>query len=327
MSARRRRLLTASALAALAACPPWWTVARAAGPADTLKLVLPFPAGATSDVLARLVAAAAARELGERLLVDNRPGAGGTLGTAEAARAAPDGRTLLWGTVSNMAIAPALYPNPGYDALAFEPVALLLRMPHVLTVHPQHGVRTVAELVALAQRQPGRLSYASSGNGTISHLLGELFQRRAEVQLLHVPYRSGPQGLPDHIAGRVDLRFDTLLDARAPVEQGRLTALAVTSEQRSPLQPEVPTMAEAGVADMAFSGWFGVYAPAGTPALRIAALARAFTTALASAEIQQALRPHGAEPMPAGPEVLGALTRRDAERLGALIRQARIQPG
>jgi tripartite-type tricarboxylate transporter receptor subunit TctC len=335
--ARRRQAL----LAALAALAPAAAVraqasqaaatAQTAGtPRRTVRLVLPFPAGATSDVLARVVVPAAAALLGEDWTIDNRPGAGGTLGTAEAARAAPDGQTMLWGTVSNMTIAPALYPDPGYDPLAFVPVARLFGMPHVLTAHTGLGVRSLAELLELARRRPGDIAYASSGNGTISHLIGELFQRRAGVQLLHVPYRSGPQGLADHLSGRVALRFDTLLDALPALQRGSVLALAVTTAARVPLLPAVPTLQEAAASEfagLAVSGWFGVYAPPGTAQDRVTPVGAAFLRALEMAEVQQALAPHGVQLQPGDGRALAEQTRSEAERWGALVRAGQVRPG
>ncbi len=292
-----------------------------------VRLLLPFPPGATSDVLARVVVERAATLLDEAIVIDHRPGAGGTIGTAEAARAAADGRTLLWGTVSNMAIAPALFPNPGYDPLAFVPIALLFGMPHVVTIHASHGVSTLQALVELARSRPGALSYASSGNGTISHLIGELFQRRTGTELLHVPYRSGPQGLPDHLSGRIDLRFDTLLDARPAVLGGKVRALAVTAAARSALLPDVPTMAEAGVADFVVTGWFAVYGPPGLPADEAQRLAGMLLRVLRDDGVLEAVRPLGVEILAGGRHALAAHTHREVARWGDVIRSAGIKPG
>jgi tripartite-type tricarboxylate transporter receptor subunit TctC len=297
-----------------------------AGPADA-QLVVPFPAGATSDALARVVLPAVAQRLGRRIAIDNRPGAGGTLGTASAARMPADGRTLLWGTVSNMAIAPALYPHAGYTEADFDPVALLMGMPHVLTVPAMRPWRRMDDVVEAARREPGALTVASSGNGTISHLMAELWQRRTGTTLLHVPYRSGPQGLPDHIAGRIDLRLDTLLDALGPLQTGRLRALAQSGVQRSALLPDVPIMAEAGVDGLVATGWFALYAPRGTPAAEREAWQDAWLAAMDDPLVQQALLAQGVILQLGDAAALARHSRSEALRWGNLVRELGIQPG
>jgi tripartite-type tricarboxylate transporter receptor subunit TctC len=297
-----------------------------AGPADA-QLIVPFPAGATSDALARIGLPAVAQRLGRRIVIDNRPGAGGTLGTASSARMPADGRTLLWGTVSNMAIAPALYPQAGYTEADFDPIALLMGMPHVLTVPVMRPWQRMDEVVEAARREPGALTVASSGNGTISHLLAELWQRRTGTRLLHVPYRSGPQGLPDHIAGRIDLRLDTLLDALGPVQAGRLRGLAQSGPQRSALLPDVPTMAEAGVESLVATGWFALYAPRGTPAAERQGWQDAWLAAMHDPLVRQSLLTQGVILQMGDAIALARHGRSEAERWSMLVSLRPGQPG
>lgn len=308
----------------------WGVAGHAAGStlagSTEAQLVVPFPAGATSDALARIVLPAVAARLGRRITIANRPGAGGTLGTAGAARMAADGRTLLWGTVSNMAIAPALYPQAGYAEVDFEPVALLMGMPHVLTVPSMRPWQRLGDVVDAARRDPGALSVASSGNGTISHLMAELWQRRTGTKLLHVPYRSGPQGLPDHVAGRIDLRLDTMLDAQSPVQTGQLRALAQTGADRSALLPGVPTMAEAGVDDLVATGWFALFAPRGTPIAERQTWQDAWLAALSEPAVRQALLSQGVVLYASDATALAGHSRREAERWGSLVRELGPRP-
>lgn len=292
-----------------------------AWPAKPIRLVIPFSAGATSDVLARIVMAPLEKSLGQSIVIDNKPGAGGMLGAAEVARAAPDGHVLAWGTVSNHAIAPNLYAKPLYDPLKdFTPVSLLLSVPHVVMVHPEVPARSLGELVALARARPGALRYASSGNGTISHLIGELFKSRAGVDLVHVPYKSSAQGLPDHLAGRIEVMFDTIVVSQGPISQGRSRALAVTGAKRIAALPEIPTVAETGLPGFEASGWFGIYAPAGTPAALVDRLSEALRRALGEPDTLAHLREQGAEAIGSTAAQFEAHMRTEVPKWAALIR-------
>ncbi len=322
-----RRAAIARVVAAGAAALPWRS-ARANSP-SRIRLVIPFSAGATSDLLARPIMQALQQELGQEVVIENKPGAGGLTGAAEVARAAPDGLTLAWGTVSNHAIAPSLYPNPPYDPLRdFAPIALLCSVPHVVMVHPSVPARTLAELVALLRRQPGRWDYASSGNGTISHLIAESFKAATGTHSVHIPYRSSAQGLPDFLAARVHLMFDTVVVSRAPVADGRARALAVTSAERSPLLPQVPTVRESGVPelrDFEASGWFGVYGPAALAPARVRQLNAALNKVIRLPEVAQALQQAGAKVLGGTPELFAAHNRREVERWGALVRRLNVR--
>lgn len=328
---RRLRLAQASLLILGALLPPAFGPARAQVPerGRRIRLVIPFSAGATSDLLARPIMQALQAELGQDIVIENKPGAGGLTGAAEVARAAPDGLTLAWGTVSNHAIAPSLYPRPPYDPLRdFTPIALLCSVPHVVTVHPDVPAQDLAKLVALLRRQPGRWDYASSGNGTISHLIAESFKAATGTHSVHIPYRSSAQGLPDFLAGRVHLMFDTVVVSRGPATDGRVRPLAVTSAMRSPLLPTVPTVRESGVPelrDFEATGWFGIYGPPGLPSAQVQRLNAALNQVLALAGVRDALEQAGATVLGGSPEAFAAHNRSEAERWGALVRRLGIQ--
>jgi tripartite-type tricarboxylate transporter receptor subunit TctC len=296
---------------------------------NRIRLVIPFSAGATSDLLARPVMQALQAALGQDIVIDNKPGAGGLTGAAEVARAAPDGLTLAWGTVSNHAIAPSLYPNPPYDPLRdFTPIALLCSVPHVVMVHPSVPAQNLAELVALLRRELGRWDYASSGNGTISHLIAESFKAATRMHSVHIPYRSSAQGLPDFLAGRVHLMFDTVVVSRGPVADGRARALAVTSAARSPLLPAVPTVRESGVPELRefeASGWFGIYGPPGMPAAQVQRLNLALNQVIALPEVRRALEQAGATVLGGTPGAFAAHNRAEVARWGALVRRLGVR--
>lgn len=319
----RQTLRTAAAALSL----PAFSVSTRAQ-TSRIRLVIPFSAGATSDLLARPIMEALQRELGQDIVIDNKPGAGGLTGAAEVARATPDGLTLAWGTVSNHAIAPSLYPSPPYDPLRdFTPIALLCSVPHVVMVHPAVPAQTLAELIALLRREPGRWDYASSGNGTISHLVAESFKASTRTHSVHIPYRSSAQGLPDFLAGRVHLMFDTVVVSRGPASDGRARALAVTSAARSAQLPQVATLRESGVPelrDFEASGWFGVYGPPGLPAAQVQRLNAALNKVIARPEVKRALEQAGATVLGGTPEAFAAHNRSEVARWGGLVRQLKL---
>lgn len=320
---RRRWLATSATLCLMGLAP------SARAQRQPIRVVIPFSAGATSDLLARPILHALSAELGQDTVIDNKPGAGGLIGAAEVARAPADGLTLAWGTVSNHAIAPSLYPNAPYDPLRdFTPIALLCSVPHVVMVHPAVPANTLAELVALLRRQPGRWDYASSGNGTISHLIAESFKAATGTRSVHIPYRSSAQGLPDFLAGRVHLMFDTVVVSRGPASDGRARALAVTAAERSPLLPAVPTVRESGVPelrDFEASGWFGVYGPAGLPVEQVQRLNAALNRAIERPQVRAALEQAGATVLGGSPEAFAAHTRQEVARWSGLVRQLGVR--
>ncbi len=271
MSLDRRHFL---ATAAAAATLPWAARAQGAWPAKPVRVVVPFAAGGTTDILARAIAPDLQKVFGQPFVIDNKPGAGGNTGAAEVAKAAADGYTLLMGTVGTQAINQSLYPKMPYDsAKDFAPVTLVAGVPNVLVLNPgtaqKYGVNSVADLIRVAKANPGRLNMASSGNGTSIHLAGELFKTMTGTFMLHIPYRGSGPALIDLMGGSMDLMFDNLPSALPHIRSGKLKALAVTSAQRSAALPDLPTVEEAGGAVLKgfeASSWFGLVAPAGTPA-------------------------------------------------------------
>jgi len=260
-----------------------------------VRLVVPFPPGGLIDNMARLVGTRLSQELGQPVVVDNKPGAGGNLGAAEVARATPDGYTLLMASPA-LTISPAIYKNLPYQPQQLAPVALLGRVPNVLVVNPASGLQKVQDIVARAKAQPGRMNYASNGNGTSLHLSAELFKRRSDIFITHVPYRGAASAITALLSGEVDLMFDNLPSAIGQIQAGKLRALAVTTPQRSAALPEVPTMAEAGVAGFDVSAWFGVAAPAGLPPAVAAQLAEALAKVVRQPEVAASMQRQGAEP-------------------------------
>ncbi|MEE8617506.1 MAG: tripartite tricarboxylate transporter substrate binding protein, partial [Roseateles sp.] len=275
--------------------------AEAPWPSRPLRLIVPFTPGGTTDLLARAIAPELQQRLGQPVVVDNRGGAGGNIGTAEVARAT-DGHTLLMGTVGTQAINAALYPKLPYDPLRdFAPITLVAAVPNVLVLNPanalRYGIHSVADLVRVARANPGRLNMASSGNGTSIHLAGELFKRMTGSFMLHFPYRGSGPALLDLVSGNMDLMFDNLPSALPQIKAGKLLALAVTSAQRSPAMPELPTVAEAGgplLQGYEASSWFGLLAPASQPAEQVARLQREAAAALTMPALRERLASQGA---------------------------------
>ena len=248
----------------------WGPVGVAEGaarePAKPVRPYGPFPAGGTTDILARAVAQKLTEAWGQQVIVDNRPGAGGNIGSELVAKSTPDGYTLLMGTVGTHAINPSLYARMPYDHVKdFTPVILVAGVPNVLVVNPSLPVHSVQELIAYAKANPGKLNFASSGNGTSIHLAGELFKTMTGVQMTHIPYKGSAPALADLLGGQVQLMFDNLPSSLPFIKAGRLRSLAVTSGTRAAALPDLPTLAESGLAGFEASAWFGVLAPAGTP--------------------------------------------------------------
>ena len=269
--------------------------AQGAYPTKPVRLVVPFPPGGTTDILARAVAQKLSETWGQQVIVDNRPGAGGNIGSELVAKSAPDGYTLLMGTVGTHAINPSLYAKMPYDHVKdFTPVILVAGVPNVLVVNPSLPVNSVSELIAYGKANPNKLNFASSGNGTSIHLSGELFRTMTGVQMTHVPYKGSSPALTDLIAGQVQLMFANLPSSLQFIKAGKLRALAVTSLERSSALPDVPTLAESGLPGFEASSWFGVLAPAGTPNDIIAKLNTAIAGWLATADAKEKLAAQGA---------------------------------
>lgn len=248
--------------------------AAAQYPARPIRLVVPFPPGGPTDIVARPLAQMLGDGLKTVVVVDNRGGAGGSLGADVVAKSAPDGYTLLMATVGTHAINPSLYKKLPYDAVRdFTPIALVAAAPVAIVVHPSQPVNDLASLVALAKRTPGKISYGSAGNGTPGHLTGEMFKAAAGVDLQHVPYKGSAPAVTDLIGGQIQMMFDPMQSVMSYVQAGKLRAIAVSSAARSPVLPNVPTVAESGYQGFEFMAWWGVFAPAALPAAQAATLA------------------------------------------------------
>jgi tripartite-type tricarboxylate transporter receptor subunit TctC len=297
----RQWIAAALCMLALAVAPI--AGAQPAYPSHPVRIVVPFPAGGTTDILARAVAQRFSEAFGQPFVVDNRPGAGGNIGAELVAKSAPDGYTLVMGTVGTHAINPSLYARMPYDHVKdFAPVFLVAGVPNVLEVNPGLPVHTVAELVAYAKANPGKLNFASSGSGTSIHLSGELFKTMAGVSMLHVPYKGSAPALQDLLGGQVQLMFDNLPSSMALIKSGKLRPIAVTSANRSAAMPELPTIAESGYPGFEASSWFGLLAPAGTPPAVIAKLNTEGNKWLATPEAKDKLLAQGAIAAGGSPE-------------------------
>ena len=295
-------------------------------PSKPVRIMVPFPAGGGFDIAARGVAQKLFEALKYQFIVDNRPGAGGTVGTQTAARAAPDGYTLLVGGASGMVINPLLTKNLPYDPLKdFAPVSLIAINPTLLVVHGSLPVSTVKELVAYAKARPGKLSYASVGSGSPIHIGMELFKSLTGTNMVHVPYKGAAPAVTDLLGGQVELMFNTMPSVLPHVKSGKLKALAVGTARRSRLVPDLPTVAEAGVPGFQLETWFGLFAPTRTPRHIINTLNTHLVRGLEDRDLAQSLANQGSEPQPSTPEKLAQYMREDAERWGKVIRSAGIK--
>ena len=301
-------------------------LAQAPWPERPVRVVVPFPASGATDLIARVVTQRVAQDLGQQLVVDNKPGAGGTIGSAEVAKASPDGYTVLFTTSSTHAISPHLMPRLSYDAAKdFTPVAHVADAPSVLLVTPSLPVKTVAELIAYAKANPGKLNYATSGNGTIVHLNSAAFSAQAGIDMTHVPYKGTALSIPDLITGQVHVLFDSLPTGMPHVVSGKVRALGVTSEKRSGLAPELPTLAESGLPGFSSVTWFGVYLPAGAPPALVDRVHQAFSKAVQSPEVKASLAKLGVDPAaPGTPAQFSAMVKSDSARWASVIRQHKI---
>ncbi len=315
---RRRHLLP---LAAALLSAPALRAQEGPWPRRPVRLVVAFPPGGLSDVMGRIVATRLSEGLGQPVVVDNRGGAGGTLGTQFAVRSAPDGYTLAFAAPSTHVTGPILFPSPGYDGTTdVAPVGAFATIASIAVVHPSVPATNVAELTALARAQPGRLNFGSAGSGGSVHLAGELYKMLAQADITHVPYRGGAAMLTDLLAGRVQIAFDNLPQILPHVRSGAVRALAVTSATRSRFAPELPTMAEAGVQGFDVTSWFGVTAPLGTPPEIVARLNAAMRASVAEPAVQEQLAGMGAEPLSMTADEFGAFLRAERVRYAEIIR-------
>ena len=327
MISRRAFLAALSTLAATAGFSPA-AHAQPAWPTKPVRIVVPFPAAGTTDILARALAPELQRVFGQPFVIENKPGAGGNLGSAEVAKAAPDGHTLLMGTVGTHAINPSLYPKMPYDAVKdFAPITLVAGVPNVLVVNPanaqKYGINTVQDLARVAKANPGRLNVASSGNGTSIHLAAELFKAMTGTFMVHFPYRGSGPALLDLMGGNMDLMFDNLPSSMPHIRSGKLKALAVTSAQRSAALPDVPTVEEVGgpaLKGFEASSWFGLLAPTGTPADVINRLQQETAKALASPALKERLQAQGAVPSGNTPAEFARLIEAESKKWAQVVK-------
>jgi len=315
----RRTLVLASLLAA--AC---LSAHAQAYPDRPIRLVVPYAPGGSTDLIARLVADPLGRVLGKAVVVENKSGAGGMLGTADIARAAPDGYTLGIGTVSTMVIFPAVHPKPGYTIDQFAPITNVAVMPNVLAVNPNFPAKDLKELIAVLKANPGKYSFATSGKGSINHMLGESFQAGAGVKLVHVPYRGAGPAMQDVMAGQVDILFDQLPSSKAFIDSGKLRLMGVVSPARVSEYPNVMTMEDVGIKGFTDQAWYGVVAPAKVPADILAKLSEAMKQVMAMPDVKARLAKVGANPLGNTAAEFGKQIAQDIARMKVLVKDRDI---
>ena len=313
---RRTCLLTLATLSSAARAQSAW-------PNKPIRYIVPFAPGGTTDILARVVGEKLALALGQPVVIDNKPGQGGSAGAAELARAAPDGYTIGGGTISSHAINATLYDKLPYDPVtSFAPITLYATQPNVLLLHPSVPATNVREFIALLKANPEKYSFGSAGNGTSQHISGELFKTLAGVRMQHIPYRGSGQMLPELLGGTLPVAFDNIASAIPHIKAGKLRALAVTTAQRSSVAPDVPTLAESGLAGYEISSWQAVFAPAGTPGPIVERLYSEIARILKTPEISKRLGELGLDLSGMPPAELAALVKADVPRLGKVVRES-----
>ena len=319
---RGSKMLHAIAYAVIAVAFAFSSVASAQTAAlKPIRLICPFPPAGAVDIASRAIAAELAKLLGQTVTVENRPGAGGNIGGTEAARAAPDGHTLFMTTSGINAINPLLYAKMPFDPIKdLDPVVALVSLSNVLVVHPSVKAQSVAELIALAKAEPGRMSYASSGSGTSVHMSGEMFKYLAKVDIVHIPYKGSAPAVTDLLGGQVMMMFDNIPSALQHIKAGKLRALAVTGARRDPLLPDVPTVAEAGVPGYESGVWFGLAVPAGTPRDVIARLNDAAVKGSRTPEFVKRMNELGYSIIAGTPEQMAELNKVEASRWGPIVK-------
>lgn len=325
MKLSRRRTLAATAALALAPSLAPGLARAQAYPSKPVRLIVPYSAGGGADTTARLIAPKLQEALGQTIVVENKPGAGGMIGDEIVAKATPDGHTLLIGAFAH-AVNPALIARmPFRTPEDFAPVSLLVTVPELLVITPSHPAKTVAELVALAKAEPGKLSYASSGNGSAQHLAAELFKMRTGTDIQHVPYKGGALAVADVAAGHVPFYFGNMSAALPQARGGRVRALAVTSAARSPAAPDVPTLAEAGVPNCEISEWNALIAPAGTPPAVIARLQAEIAKIMRAEEMKAKFADLGADAIGSTPDELATFLRAEMVKWAEVVKAANIK--
>jgi tripartite-type tricarboxylate transporter receptor subunit TctC len=294
-------------------------------PSKPLRLILPFPPGGGTDILGRLLADRLAASLGQPVVTENRGGAGGNVGAEAAARAAPDGYTIVL-VAPSLAISPTLYAKLNYDPVKdFAPVGLVASVPNVMITHPSVPAQNLREFIALAKSKPGGMNFGSGGSGTSNHLAGELLNLAAGIKLVHVPYKGVNLAMNGVLAGEVHLAFIGIPVPAPHIKAGRLRALAVLAQERSPLLPEVPTAEEAGLGNFDVTTWYGILAPAGTPRPIVARLNAEFVKIMRTPEVKERLATMATDPLTSTPEEFGAYIQREIEKWGDVVRKAGLR--
>lgn len=320
----RLRLLQAASGAALMLSAA--LASAQAYPSKPVKVVVPYATGGSTDTTARLVAQALTQKLGQQFIVENRPGAGGSIGHDQVAKAPADGYTLLFSAAGPLTVTPHTYAKLSYDPIkSFEPVKLVATAPLVLEVNPALQAHSVADVIRLAKAQPGKLTYASFGNGSAAHLAGELFKSVVGIDMVHVPYKGSAPALTDLLAGQVDMMFDVVVSSLPHIEAGKLRPLAVTADNRLDLLAKVPTMAQAGVKDFEASTWFGLLAPAGTDKQVVAKLSSALDEVLQQPDIRKTLTSQGAVVRGGTPGEFRTFFLSEYERWGKVVKSAGVK--
>ncbi len=321
----RRFALSAAACTALAGAGLLGSGAAMAQayPSKPVTIVVPFAAGGTTDILARIIGQALTAELGQSVVVDNRAGAGGNFGGQAAAKAAPDGHTLFMGTVGTHAINASLYKKMPFDPVKdFAPLTRVANVPNLLVANPAQPYKSVKDLIAYAKANPGKVNFGSSGNGSSIHLSGELFKSLAKVDMQHVPYKGSAPAVTDLLGNQIGIMFDNMPSAIQHVHSGKLVPLAVTTAKRSPELPNVPAIAEAGVPGYEATSWFGMFAPAGTPAPVLAKLNAAIVKVLAQPDVKKKINEQGAEVYSETPEQFAAFIQAESVKWGKVVKES-----
>ncbi|HWI13913.1 MAG TPA: tripartite tricarboxylate transporter substrate binding protein [Burkholderiales bacterium] len=319
--------MTAKLIAAAAAIAVMSSSAAAADyPARAIRIVVPFPAGGTTDIMGRIAGQKITEALGQQVIIDNRGGAGGNIGTELVAKSPPDGYTLLTDPGSTLTINPHAYSRLGFDPVKdFAPITILAEVPNILEVHPSLPVKNVKELIALAKSKPGQINYASTGAGQSTHLSMELFKSMAGIDVNHIPYKGSAPALVDIIGGQVSLMFDNMPTSLPHVKAGKLRALAVSTAKRSFALPQLPTVAESGLPGFEVSVWFAVLAPAATPRDIVQKVNAVLVKALHSPDVKQRLAEQGAEPVANTPEQFAATIQRDLAKWAKVVKEANVK--
>jgi tripartite-type tricarboxylate transporter receptor subunit TctC len=294
-------------------------------PTKSVRFVVPFPPGGGTDTLARIAGQHLSKSMGQSVVIDNRPGAGANIGAEIAARAAPDGYTVLMGNIAH-AVNVTLYRKPGYDFVKdFDPVTLLAWAPNILVTHPSVAAKSVQELIALTKKSPGTFNYASSGSGSSAHLSGELFKHMTTTDIVHVPYKGGGPAVASLLSGETKIGFATMPSVLSQTKSGKLRALAVTGDKRSPAAPEIPTIAESGVGGYAASGWYGVLAPAGMPKPILARLHKELIATVSDKEVQAQLARFGYDIETGSPEDFRKTIGIEIKKWGVVVKAANLR--